>query len=149
MPDSLRTKKVYPSRLSRPAVVSPRVTDVVTPTSIYGEYKICSYAQLESRTPSIEELNILVGSLVKVDSFAITGSQIDPLTYSIYGIEMLQRDDYIYREFGTDVHVQDAGLPQQFNVHKTDNERCYGIVEVNNNRLAIPYKGVLLYLQRN
>lgn len=115
---------------------------------IFGEYSITGYAILCLKTPSSEELNRLVGSLVKIQNTTITGSLIDPLTFSIYEIERLQRDDYIYRTFGREIKTPEPDLPANFAVHKTDNERCYGIVEIGDGRLAIPYKGVLLYLTR-
>ena len=116
---------------------------------IFGEFSISSYAILSLKTPSNEELNALIGTLVKINETAITGTSIEPITFSIYEVERLMRDDYIYRVFGRELRAQDPDIPSSFKVHKTDNSLCYGIIETGDGRVAIPYKGVLLILTRN
>jgi hypothetical protein len=115
---------------------------------IFGEYVVDSFAVLSRKTPSIEELNALLGTTLKVLSSSITGTNIDPMTYSIFQVERLQRDDFIYRVFGREIKAPEPNLPQSFNVHKTDNENCYGIVEIDHMHIALPYKGVLLFLTK-
>lgn len=115
---------------------------------VFGEYVVDSFAVLSRKTPSIEELNALLGTTLKVLSNSITGINIDPMTFSIYSVERLQRDDFIYRVFGREIKAPEPNLPQAFNVHKTDNENCYGIVEIDHAHIAIPYKGVLLFLTK-
>ncbi|MBK6524315.1 MAG: hypothetical protein IPG07_01470 [Crocinitomicaceae bacterium] len=115
---------------------------------IFGEYVVDSFAVLSRKTPSIEELNALLGTTLKVLSSSITGTNIDPMTFSIYSVERLERDDFIYRVFGREIKAPEPNLPQAFNVHKTDNENCYGIAEIDTRHIAIPYKGVLLFLTK-
>jgi hypothetical protein len=115
---------------------------------IFGEYQVTHYAVLSRKTPSIEELNLLVGSLVKVQATSITGTVIDPVSFQIFQVERLRRDDFIYRVFGREIKAPEPDLPNEFNVHKTDHENCYGIVEISATEIAIPYKGVLLYLKK-
>jgi len=115
---------------------------------VFGEYVVDSFAVLSKKTPRIEELNALLGTTLKVLSTSITGTNIDPMTFSIFEVERLQRDDFIYRVFGSEIKAPEPNLPQAFNVHKTDHENCYGIVEIDQKHIAIPYKGVLLFLTK-
>jgi hypothetical protein len=146
---TMRVKRIYPAKVTSVSTKPSRFT--TTPEmrfSIYGEYKISGYTAMTSKAPDEAELGLLVGSFVRVDSSTVTGNQIDPMTFTIFQVERLQRDDYIFRVFGKDILAVQTDLPASFNVHKTDNERCYGIVEAGDGRVAIPYKGVLLYLVR-
>jgi len=124
----------------------PVKSDVVL--SLYGDYTITRYVTLSSKALSAEELNTLLGTIVKFQATSLTGTGIDPLTYEIYQVERQLRDDFVFRVFGPDVKTH-SNLPESFTVHKTDNENCYGIVEIGNGEIAIPYKGVLLYMKRN
>lgn len=116
---------------------------------IFGEYTVDHYEILSKKTPNIEELNAMVGTIIKVQTTSITGTTIDPMTFNIYEVERLQRDDFIFRVFGSGQNSDSLNLPQSFNVHKTDNENCYGIVEIDAKHIAIQYKGVLLFLTKN
>jgi hypothetical protein len=146
---TLRAKRIYPAKVSSASTKPLRFTTATeTRFSIYGEYKISGYTALTSKAPDEAELGLLVGSFVRVDSATITGDQIDPMTFTIFQVERLQKDDYLFRVFGKDINAVQTDLPASFNVHKTDNERCYGIVETGDGRIAIPYRGVLLYLVR-
>src|SRR5688500_17696850 len=125
----------------------PATIDVAA--SLYGDYTITGYDVLSIKTPSNEELNTLIGTIVKFQETSLTGTGIDPLTFEIYQVERQRRDDFIFRVFGREIKAPEPDLPESFMVHKTDNEFCYGIVEIGNGQIAIPYKGVLLYLKRN
>lgn len=115
---------------------------------VFGEYVVEGYTILSKKTPNPEELNALIGTIIKVQATSLTGTNIDPMTFNIYEVQRLQQDDFIFRVFGSDLKTDSLNLPQAFNVHKTDNENCYGIVEIDANHLAIPYKGVLLFLTK-
>ena len=115
---------------------------------VFGDYTISDYVILNSKSPSEEELNSLKGTTVKVQNTSIAGSGIDPLTFEIYQVEVQKKDDFIYRVFGSEVKNSETNLPETFTVHKTDNQNCYGILDLGGGRIAIPYKGVLLYLTR-
>lgn len=117
--------------------------------TLYGDYTITGYSILSTKTPSNDELNTLIGTLVKFQETSITGTVIDPISFEIYQIERQRRDDYIFRVFGREIKAPEPDLPESFMVHKTDNENCYGIVVLDNGEIAFPYKGVLLYLKRN
>lgn len=123
-------------------------TKIETRTLIFGDYTISGYSVLSLKKPSSDELNAMIGTAVNIQTGSITGTLIDSLSFTIFEIERLRRDDYIYRVFGREIRAQEPDLPESFNVHKTDNTNCYGIIEIGDGRLAIPYKGVLLYLTR-
>lgn len=147
--DTTNNRVVKPVKTSIPAEKverSPVRSDIRI--NIFGEYTIDSYAILSKKTPATEELNALIGTLVKVQAAAITGTVIDPMTFNIYEVEHQRRDDFIFRVFGREIKAPEPDLPESFNVHKTDNANCYGIVEINHNEIAIPYKGVLLFLKK-
>lgn len=150
-PDTLQNTRTSPVRVSNrmPMKAESQHLTKAVQVGVYGEFTISSYAILSLKTPSPEELNALVGSLVKINASAITGTSIEPILFSIYEIEQLQRDDYIYRVFGREIRAQEPDIPSSFKVHKTDNNLCYGIIETGDGRVAIPYKGVLLILSRN
>lgn len=151
-PDSLNGKQqVTPVKYAgKPIQKAERIPSRIdTQLSFYGDYRVTGYAVLSTKTPSTEELNGLVGTVVKVQETSLTGTAIDPITFEIYQVELQRRDDYIYRVFGREIKGPEPNLPESFKVHKTDNTNCYGIVEIGNGEIAIPYKGVLLYLKRN
>ena len=90
-----------------------------------------------------------MGSIIKVNETAITGTEIDPFHFEIFDIEKMKSSDYIFREFGRSIRAPEPNLPVVIKVHKTDFEACYGIVEISDTKIAIPYNGVLLFLKRS
>jgi len=148
--DSTRAITNPPSRvLIQPVFRAEKVAfNTNVPRIIYGDYQVSDYSILSLKTPNNLQLEALLGSTVKLDSTSISGSLIDSISFSIFEIERLRRDDYIYRVFGREIKAPEPDLPENFLVHKTDNALCYGIIEIGDGRLAIPYKGVLLYLTR-
>ncbi|UKN02921.1 hypothetical protein K6119_05255 [Paracrocinitomix mangrovi] len=136
--------KVKIERKISPAVYFDRAKKI---NSIYGNFEVEKYTVLSKNTLNTTELNLIVGSLIKVQDSTMTGAEIDPMTYQIYEVEMMTSDDYIFRVFGKEVkEPQPEELPSTLKVHKTDNKLCYGIVELPGGKIAVPYKGVLLFL---
>ncbi|MBI3133047.1 MAG: hypothetical protein HYZ14_00085 [Bacteroidetes bacterium] len=150
-PDSISVRQVSPVKYAnRPIQKVDRIAvPVDSQVGLYGDYTVTGYSILSTKTPGSEELNMLIGTIVKFQATSITGTAIDPLTFEIYQVERQRRDDYIYRVFGREIKAPEPNLPESFNVHKTDNENCYGIVEIGNGEIAVPYRGVLLYLKHN
>ena len=72
-------------------------------TLIFGDYTISGYSILSLKKPSADELNALIGTVVKIETNSISGSLIDSLSFTIFEIERLRRDDYIYRVFGREI----------------------------------------------
>lgn len=117
-------------------------------TNIFGSFEITKLSVLSKKTLPKKELSVLIGSLIKVSKTAITGSEIDPFNFEIYDVEKMNSSDYIFREFGRSIRAPEPNLPATIKVHKTDFEGCYGIVEISEDEIAIPYNGVLLFLKR-
>jgi len=140
------TTQKYSGNIVQRTYKTAPVTDVKM--IVFGDYSISDYVILSPKSPSEEELNSLKGTTVKVQNTSIAGSGIDPLTFEIYQVEVQKKDDFMYRVFGNDLKEKATNLPESFTVHKTDNENCYGIVDLGGGRIVIPYKGVLLYLIR-
>lgn len=115
---------------------------------IYGEFIIDSYITLADNALNAHALELLVGSIVKIAPLAITGAEIDPMSMEVYESEVMTSEDYIYREFGVGLQKRISSLPYNVHVHKTDHVDCYGILELGGNKVALPYKGVLLFLIR-
>jgi len=123
------------------------VKKVSEPEDIFGNYQIIEYTVYGTKTPSKKHLNQLMGTLVKVQKTSVTGNEIDPITYEMYEIEEMTNIDFIYRVFGRNIHEAETDLPPSLFVHKTSHDDCYGIVDMGNGEIAVPYKGVLLFLK--
>lgn len=115
---------------------------------MWGDYTVTSYNILSTKTPKAKVLQSLIGSLVKLKETNVTGTQIDPFSFEIHEIEQMASSDFIYRAFGRGIRAPEPDLPNSVKVHKTTHEECYGIIQINNDEVAIPYKGVLLFLKR-
>lgn len=115
---------------------------------VFGDFEIVRYRVLSKDHPNKKELESLIGSLVKVSAEHLTGSEIDPVTYDLFEIEQMARGDFIYRAFGRSIRAPEPDLPSTLKVHKTDNQNCYGIIDLDKDQVAVPYKGVLLFLKR-
>ncbi len=148
--DTTHVRLVKPvKQLGLPIYKAEKIShNTATRIDLFGEYTVESYVAISKKTPNTEELDALSGTIVKVQTSTITGAYIDPITFQIYEVERLQKDDFIFRVFGSGLNSDSLNLPMTFNVHKTDNENCYGIVEIDASHIAIPYKGVLLFLTK-
>lgn len=141
----------------RPKVVELKVrpyhkvsTDVVhvRKLTFIGNFVVTGYHILSTDIPRKFELERIVGSNIKVDAHSITGTQIDPRSFNLTQSKMLSRSAYIAETFGRQVKVKEPDLPDNVLVHHTDHENCKGFVEIDRDHLAVPYKGVLLFLKR-
>ncbi len=144
--DKNRIKKAAPIELK-----SAKITEVTANrqnVDITGQYEITKYSQISKKTIPAKELKLLIGTLVKVNDTAITGSEIDPFNFEIFEITKMNSSDYIFRQFEKILKSPEPNLPETVRIHKTDNDDCYGIVQINSSKIAIPYNGVLLFLTR-
>jgi len=141
-----RTKLAKPIEMK--AVKITEVTSNKPLVDISGQYEITKYSQISKKSIPSRELKLLVGSLVKVDDTAITGSEIDPFNFEIFEITKMNSSDFIFRQFDKILKSPETNLPESVTVHKTENDHCYGLIQINNNKIAIPYNGVLLFLTR-
>lgn len=147
-----QVKIVEPKRqvVSKKKITTKARLTTLNPTNIiFGSYEVTKYSALSTKTLPSNELKALIGSIIKVQETAITGTEIDPFHFEIFDIEEMNSSDYIFREFGRSIRAPEPNLPSIIKVHKTDFEGCYGIVEISENEITIPYNGVLLFLKRS
>lgn len=139
-------KIARPAKILQKDVVPARL--LLKEETIFGDFKIDKYSILSRKTPSNKELNTLIGSLVRIQRTDLTGDEIEPSTFNITEVTYMSSSEYIYKVFGREIREQEPDLPETVKVHKTDHLGCYGIIEVGDGRVAIPYKGVLLFLSK-
>ncbi len=118
-------------------------------TSIFGSFVITHYSVLGLETPSSKEIEQIVGSSVTVSPTKIAGVYVSHDVFDIFEVADMSSGDYIYQMFGRVIRAPEPNLPHELTVHKTDNADCYGIIDLPGDKLAIPYKGLLLFLERN
>lgn len=116
---------------------------------LVDEYTVTNFNVLKRNAPHSTELKALTGSIVKIGPGTFTGNEIDPFTFDFDGIENMTRSEFIETVFGREIRAPEPNLPDQIRVHKTNNSQLFGFVEIDENHLAVPYKGVLLFLERN
>ena len=114
----------------------------------YGDYKVEKYYILKTTVPPKQELDLILGSLVKIQDNMVSGEEIDPRSFSFTTTESMSRSDFIFTVFGREIRAQEPDIPEQITVCKTNNESCYGIIQIDSRTVAFPYKGVLLMLKK-
>ncbi len=136
--------------LSKNKTVCPvkKTIQPVKKFSFLGDFKVTKYYVLKLKTPSQKELEQIVGSTVKITTSSLAGSELDLVSFSLTSSELMMRSDYVTEMFGRELRVKEPDLPVSFLVHRTNNELCGGIAEIDSKHIAIPYKGVLLFLER-
>lgn len=123
-------------------------TKVMSLRPQFGDYKVDKYYILKRQVPSEQELNLISGSLIKVQNNLISGAEIDPRTFSFTSNQTMTRSDFITTVFGREIRAQEPDIPESLVIHKTDNEACYGIIQIDAKTIAFPYEGVLLILKK-
>lgn len=121
-------------------------TDDAAP-DIEGKFIIEQYS-LQLNTSEAKKAIKAVGTTLEIKDTTITGSDIDTISYQINDSEVMNTEDYLFRIFGEAPETVPADLPPNIWVHKTDNLDCYGIGQLADGRVLIPYNGLLLYLRR-
>ena len=117
--------------------------------SIFGTYHVAKYSVLGLATPSPEVIEKLVGSEVTVSDNGIEGPQLKLDPFDIVAKEEMARGDYIYEAFGRSIRAPEPNLPNLVKVLRTNGADLYGIVDLSDDRLAIPYRGLLLILEQD
>ncbi|MCB9223067.1 MAG: hypothetical protein H6582_02725 [Crocinitomicaceae bacterium] len=112
----------------------------------YGDFEVSSFETISNKSLNKKDLQHLLGTLIRIRETDITGDLIDPLTIENIGTEKMNREDYIFRAFGSTTLDTESNLPEIVNVHKTGRSDCYGIVILSNSKVVMPYKGTLLFL---
>jgi hypothetical protein len=112
----------------------------------YGDFIVASYEIITKKKIAKKELENLIGTMIRIKETDITGDQIDPMTIDNFGIEKMQKEDFILRSFGPKASLDCDKLSDYVEVYKTGRPDCYGLIILEDNKLALPYKGVLLFL---
>lgn len=153
--DTTEVKKVGQKRaVTTPADAFPAVSfrkldnDVISPDNITGEYIIERYA-VQVKTSETKKAIGVVGTELVIDNYSIVGSEIDSMEFQFSDSEYMNIEDYLYRIFGLVPEDIPDDLPTNIIVHKTNNLDCYGIGELSDGTVLIPYNGLLLYLRRS
>ena len=115
--------------------------------NIEGKFIIEQYS-LQLNTSDAKKAIKVVGTTLKIADTTIAGSDIDTIAYKISDSEIMNTEDYLFRIFGEVPDNIPTDLPANILVHKTDNLDCYGIGQLSDGRVLIPYNGLLLYLRR-
>ena len=113
---------------------------------IYGDFTVESFETMSQKSLNKRDLEKLIGTLIRIKETDITGDEIDPITIENLGIERMTREDYIFRVFGDNHECKECSLPPVIQVYKTGRTDCYGIVILGSGKVAMPYKGSMLYL---
>lgn len=116
--------------------------------TLFGDFKVAECVTVGTKSLNPIAQKLILGSLVRIQKNSITGDEIDPMTFQIYEVEKMTSEDYLFRTTGEIPDSTCTSFPQTVHVHKTDHSECYGIVQLNNGQVAIPYKGIILILQR-
>lgn len=116
--------------------------------NIYGDFIIRDYEIIIRKGDSEKVSKNVLGTVIKITESAIAGEQIDPMTYNLSESEMLFSEDYIYRAFEVVIEKEIENIPMSVLVHKTTNGDCYGILELIDGTVVLPYQGMLLFLVR-
>ena len=147
--EQLIQKKQVPVQPAKRVSGMVKVNLPEAPKQMWGEYIITSHSILSTQTAEKTTLNALKGSRVTLSETNFEGPHIQSFSFEIQEIEQMSSSDFIYRAFGRAIRAPEPNLPQAVSVHKTFQEKCYGIIQISNNKVAIPYQGVLLFLERS
>jgi hypothetical protein len=114
---------------------------------VEGKFIIEQYS-LQINSSDAKKAIKAVGTTLVISDTIISGTNIDSISYQISDSEIMNTEDYLFRIFGEVPENIPADLPLNIWVHKTDNLDCYGIGQLADGRILIPYNGLLLYLRR-
>ncbi|MFT5821079.1 MAG: hypothetical protein ACI8ZM_002328 [Crocinitomix sp.] len=114
---------------------------------IEGKFIIEQYS-LQINSSDAKKAIKAVGTTLEISDTIIAGTDIDTISYQVSDSEIMNTEDYLFRIFGEVPENIPADLPVNVWVHKTDNLECYGIAQLSDGRVLIPYNGLLLYLRR-
>ena len=143
----ISNKKVKGVKKLPQIIARKPLVDENTSPSIFSAYLIEKYTVMV-RTSESKLLAKTPGSLLTIEEEQITGDQIDPIALKFSDTEVMETADYLYRVLGIVPDEIPADLPASLKVHRTNNLDCYGIAEVSDQLVIMPYKGALLYLKR-
>lgn len=116
-------------------------------TNVFGGYTIDKYTVI-IRNSDTKKLAKITGSQVKITEERINGTEMEEISLKFSDTEFMETTDYLYRVFGEMPSTIPDDLPATLKVFKTNNLYCYGIAELDDRTIIMPYKGALVYLIR-
>lgn len=132
---------------SLPNISFKKLGQEASKPDIEGKFIIEQYS-LQINSSDAKKAIKAVGTAIEISDTIIAGTDIDTISYKINDSEIMNTEDYLFRIFGEVPENIPADLPPNIWVHKTDNLDCYGIGQLSDGRVLIPYNGLLLYLRR-
>ncbi len=136
-----------PGAKAAPSFLFKRPEDANVTPKITGQYIIEKYVVQVNSSDAKKAMKV-VGNALKIDELIILGDEMDTINYEIYESQFMNTEDVLFRIFGEAPDVIPDDFPGNVMVHKTDNLDCYGIAEISNDLVLIPYNGLLLYLRK-
>ncbi|MDA7804252.1 hypothetical protein N8987_06720 [Crocinitomix sp.] len=121
-----------------------KAPDKIKDANISGKYIIERYS-IQIKTTETKRALSAVGTELEISDSLIVGNEIKAIEYHISESQLMNTEDYLYRVFGEVPEELPADLPLELMVHRTNNLDCYGIAELPDGVLLIPYSGLLFY----
>jgi hypothetical protein len=129
-----KTVRRYPNKINKSTILD----------QLFGNYIISNYYSLVKKSAKKKEINTFLKTLINLNIESISGLSINDITFSIYEIEKMKKDDYFYRVFNESITIEIPDLPEILTVHKTNFPNFFGIIQLPNGHVAFPYKGGLI-----
>jgi hypothetical protein len=117
---------------------------------LYANYVFVNYQPIVKSKLKKKHIAALNNCKFSVTETGINSSHkdLDALSFSVFELEKMKKDDYLFRCFKTIKEVILKDVPLLFTVHKTDNQNFFGIIQLLNGQIVFPYKGGLIYAKR-
>lgn len=149
---SIAQKKVSPvkKQIGQKKIKKNLISKSIKPLKnedLFKSYSILKFYPLVKKSAKKKAINSFLNSEIKVEEKSINGIRINDISFSIYEVEKMKKDDYLYRTFNQSITTQIAELPESFTVHKTNLKDFFGIVQLLNGNIAFPYKGGIIIAQ--
>ena len=95
---------------------------------LFKSYSIFKFYPLVKKSAKKKVIKSFVNSQIRVEKKSISGNNITEFSFTIYEVEKMKKDDYLYRTFNRLITTQFAELPESFTVHKTNLTDFFGII---------------------
>jgi hypothetical protein len=138
---------------------TPRKMQTYTPQKIkqnnglpnlYANYVFLRFQPIIKVQLKKKQITTLNNSVFAISKNGITSKNkvLNHIVFSIFEVEKMKKDDYLYRCFQTITQINLIDIPETFSVHKTNNQNIFGIIQLLNGQIIFPYKGGLIYAER-
>lgn len=122
-----------------------KIKDANRTDLFYGEYVISNYYPIMKKSLPEKKSSLLINSIIKLESNRISGEKISAIDLSVYEIEKMKQDDFLFRVFGDDIKFSlPEDFPKEFNVHKVENNSILGLISIQYKKIAFVYQGGII-----